>query len=64
MVGLVERKTNKILLYAVHKRDASTLEGIIERNVKIGSRIHTELWSAYWKLNEIGKNNIALMTFN
>ena len=64
MIGLVERKTNKILLYAVHKRDASTLQGIIERNVKIGSRIHTELWSAYGKVNEIGKNNIALMTFN
>ena len=47
VVGLIERSSNRIILYPVDNRDAATLTSIIQRHVEPGSHIYTDGWSAH-----------------
>ncbi|CAG2198649.1 unnamed protein product [Mytilus edulis] len=52
--GIVERSTNRIVLYPVDDRSANTLVPLIQKHVKPGSRIFSDSWAAYNTLNDIG----------
>ena len=59
--GLVERTTNKLLLFPVDDRSAETLVPIIVRHVKKGTRIFTDGWSSYRTLNERGFDHFTVI---
>lgn len=44
--GIVERSSNKIIMYPVDKRDAQTLIPLIEKHVAPGSCIFSNSWAA------------------
>ncbi len=52
--GLVERETNRLLLFPVDRRDAAMLIPIIRSHVQPGSRIFSDGWAAYRELNDLG----------
>ena len=54
VVGLVERRTNNLLLFPVDDRTKDTLHGIIERHVVPGSKVYTDGWKGYYGLNAAG----------
>lgn len=58
--GIVERASNKLILYPVDKRDAQTLIPIIQRHVAVGSRIFSDSWAAYMRLNELGYEHFTV----
>ena len=49
-----ERKSNLLVMYPVNNRNADTLIPLIEKHVELGTRIFSDNWAAYFKLNEIG----------
>ena len=51
--GMVERETNKIILYPVSSRSTDVLIPLI-RIHEVGSTIYSDGWSAYCELNDIG----------
>ena len=54
VVGLVERSSNRIILYPVDNRNVETMRLIITTHIKPGSRILTDGWAAYNWLNNAG----------
>ena len=52
--GIIERKSNLLVMYPVNNRNADTLIPLIEKHVEPGTRIFSDNWAAYFKLNEIG----------
>ena len=52
--GLVERKSKKSYFINVHDRKAETLIPIIQKHVKIGSKVFHDDWAAYRKLEDYG----------
>ena len=63
VVGLIERSSNRIILYPVDvdNRDAATLTRIIQRHVEPGSNVNTDGWSAYNSLNHLGFNHFTVV---
>ena len=47
IVGLIERRSGRMILYPVENRDEKTLLKIITRHVAPGSEIYTDGWGAY-----------------
>lgn len=60
IVGLVERGSNKIILYPVEKRNQETLQWIIQNHVATGSTIYTDGWAAYKGLSELGYEHFVV----
>ena len=61
VVGLIERSSNRIILYPVDNRDAAALTAIIQRHVEPGSHIYTDGWSAYNQLNYLGFQHFTVV---
>lgn len=61
IVGLVDRSSNKLVLYPVADRTSGTLESIIERHVMGGSTIYTDSWRGYDRLNSLGYKHFSLV---
>ncbi len=59
--GIVERSSNRLLLFPVESRDAATLTKIIEKHVEKGSTIYSDGWSASGKLNELGYRHFSVI---
>lgn len=59
--GMVERASNKLILYPVDDRSAQTLIPIIQKHVRPGSRIYSDSWAAYFKLNEVGYEHFSVV---
>ena len=59
--GIVERSSNKIILYPVDNRKSETLIPLIQRHVFPGSRIYSDSWAAYMKLNEVGYEHFTVV---
>ena len=60
IVGLVERSTNRIILYPVDSRDSNTLISIITRHVEVGTHIYTDGWAGYSTLNSLGYKHFTV----
>ena len=58
--GMVERLSNLIILYPVDNRDAATLIPLIQKHVAVGTRIFSDNWAAYFKLNELGYEHFTV----
>ena len=54
ILGMVERSTNKIILYPVADRSSQTLLSIIKKHVVPGSRIYSDGWRGYSTLHDCG----------
>ena len=53
--GIVERRSNMLFLYPIDNRNAETLIiPIIQKHVPPGTRIYSDNWAAYFRLNGIG----------
>lgn len=52
LVGVELTEQRKVFIKQIESRDATTLERIINENVKEGSIIHTDMWKGYTKINE------------
>jgi transposase-like protein len=61
VVGLVERNTNRLLLFPVVDRSADTLENIVTKHVAPGSRVFTDGWVGYKRLNELGFQHFSVL---
>ena len=59
--GIVERASNKIILYPVDNRSADTLIPLIQRHVYPGSRIYSDSWASYMGLNELGYEHFTVV---
>ena len=59
--GLVERKSNQVILYPVADRREATLVPVIQRHVEAGSTIYSDGWSAYCNLNEFGYQHFTVI---
>jgi transposase len=59
--GLVERDTNRIILYPVQDRKATTLLPLIKKHVAPGSRIFSDGWQAYQTLNDEGFQHFTVI---
>ena len=59
--GMIERSTNRLILYPVDHRDEETLIKLIQRHVKPGSRIFSDGWSAYASLNQRGYEHFTVI---
>ncbi|XP_071508987.1 uncharacterized protein [Diadema antillarum] len=59
--GMVERSTNRLIIYPVDRRDEATLTALIERHVEPGSRIYSDGWSAYSSLNDRGYEHFTVV---
>ena len=57
---MVQRSSNKIIMYPVDKKDAQTLIPLIEKHVAPGSRIFSDSWAAYLHLNELGYEHFSV----
>ena len=51
--GLIERQTNRIILYPVDSRNSETLIPLIQKHVRPGTRIYSDSWAAYMHLNTL-----------
>ena len=52
--GIIERRSNRIIMYPVKKRNRQTLLPLIKKHVSAGSRIYCDGWKAYITLNDEG----------
>ena len=59
--GMVERLSNKLLLFPVTDRTQDTLIPIIKKFVKVGSKIFSDGWSSYCDLNEFGFQHFTVI---
>ena len=59
--GLVERRTNQVILYPVADRREVTLIPVIQRHVEPGSTIYSDGWSAYCNLNDLGYRHFTVI---
>ena len=53
-------KNKKIFLCHIEKRDCSSIEEIIKKNVKKGTTIYTDLWKGYNNLKNIGYKHMTV----
>ena len=51
VVGLIERGSNRLILYPVENRNKETLTKIIQRHVEPITKIYTDRWGGYNDLN-------------
>ncbi|MEW8548562.1 MAG: IS1595 family transposase [Candidatus Thiodiazotropha sp.] len=58
--GIIERKSNLIILYPVDNRNANTLIPLIQKHVSPGTRIYSDNWAAYLKLNDLGYEHFTV----
>jgi hypothetical protein len=58
--GIVEESTNRCVLWAVKKRNKTTLTQIINEHVHHGSKIKSDEWAAYNSLGESGFNHLTV----
>ena len=56
---MVQRRSNKIVMYPVDKQAAQTLIPLIERHASPGSRIFADSWAAYLHLKELGYEHFS-----
>lgn len=61
IVGIVERSSKRIILYPVECRPEEVLIRLIDTHVEKGSRIYTDGWAAYGKLNEHGYQHFTVI---
>jgi len=59
--GLVERETNRLLLFPVEDRSEATLVPIIKKYVEEGATIYSDGWAAYSKLSQHGFNHFVVV---
>ena len=59
--GMIERKSNTILLYPVSDKKKETLIPLIQRHVAPGARIFSDGWSAYCDLNSLGYEHFTVL---
>ena len=59
--GLVERRSNQVILYPVADRREVTLIPVIQRHVEPGSTIYSDGWSAYCNLNDLGYRHFTVI---
>ena len=59
--GLVERASNRIILYPVENRKRETLLRVIQRHVAPGSTIFSDGWAAYTDLNDMGYTHFSVV---
>ena len=57
VVGLVERATNRVIMYPVEDRSEDTMKRIIQKHVERGSSVYTDGWAAYNWMNDAGYNH-------
>lgn len=58
--GIVERNSNRLILYPVDRRDAATLIPIIQKHVRLGATVYSDNWAAYSSLNELGYEHFSV----
>ena len=58
--GGIERGSDKMFLSIVQDRSAATLVPIIQKYIKVGSKIHSDYWKAYDKLNTLGYEHVKV----
>ncbi len=58
--GVIERASNRLLLFPVDQRNAETLIPIIQRHVTPGTRIYSDNWAAYRSLNDLGYEHFSV----
>ena len=54
VVGGICRETNECFATVVPDRTAATLQQIIQKNVVVGTTIHTDMWGGYRNINTFG----------
>ena len=59
--GMIERSSNRMIIYPVNDRRESTLIPIIEKHVEPGSTIYSDGWSAYCDLNSRGYAHFTVL---
>ncbi|XP_066921897.1 uncharacterized protein [Clytia hemisphaerica] len=59
--GLVERETNRIIMYPVESRNEETLLPLIKRHCMPGTTIFSDGWSAYQNLNDHGYEHFSVI---
>lgn len=60
VVGIERTEQKKVFLIQVPNRSANILHEIIQRHVRPGSIIHTDLWRGYSNLNELGMDHLTV----
>ncbi|CAG2257254.1 unnamed protein product [Mytilus edulis] len=58
--GIIEKSSNRIVLYPVDKRSREVLLPLIKRHVEAGSTIFSDGWAAYLTLNQEGYRHFAV----
>ena len=58
---MVERATNRIMLYPVENRDEETLIPLILRHCEKKSTIYSDGWTSYQNLNELGYTHFSVV---
>eukprot|EP00057_Strongylocentrotus_purpuratus_P023867 XP_011678341.1 PREDICTED: uncharacterized protein LOC105445032 [Strongylocentrotus purpuratus] len=61
VISLIERLSNKLILYPVEDRKKETLLHIISHHVEPGSTVLTDGWASYASLNELGYEHSNVM---
>ena len=61
---MVDRATNKHIIYPVGDRSENTLLKIIKKHVDPGSVIYSDGWPAYIKLNDHGYQHFSVIHKN
>ena len=59
--GIVERSTDRLIMYPVAERTEDLLISLIEKHVEKGSTIFSDGWSAYCNLNELGYDHFTVL---
>ena len=58
--GGIERGSDKMFLSIVEDRSAATLVPIIQKYIKVGTKIHSDCWKAYSRLNTLGYEHVTV----
>ena len=61
MFGTTEKTTKRMILYSVAQRDKDMLLAIIQNHAEHGSRIFSNEWTAYTKLNKAGYDHFTIL---
>jgi len=60
VIGAIERTTFDARIFTVLERDSETIDKIMFENVKVGSRVITDMWAGYSNLNANGYQHTAI----
>ena len=58
--GGIERGSDKMFLSIVGNRSAATRIPIIQKYIKVGTKIHSDCWKSYDKLNTLGYEHVTV----